>query len=745
MRPRSSTNTSTVLRAVAAAIFLAACEESASAPPAEHAEPSEPAAPEAGPLAGEFAVLEDASDPELDLTGVIPTLSDLPIPVTKRTLRYVEQYAKTDKGRDGFATRFRRSKRFEPTLVRALQERRFPEDLAYVVAIESGFNPRAVSPKGAAGLWQMMPPTAERFGLAITDEIDERRSIPQSTDAAMQYLEFLYERYLSWDLALAGYNCGEGCVDDAIARGREVLGRGEGGFVSFPELASHELLPAETREFVAQIHAFAIVAHNREVLDFDEPLSTMDAPLEFAEIAVPPATRLSTIARLAGLSLGELQELNPQFSLDRVPAASSDVLVYVPPERLSQVLAGLPSALAEDQAAKVPAPSSPRAPAAPKLQGATTPKAAPTPAVIAPSAKDAPREKAFALAPAPFKPGAFVVSSGALVTFKDGTQKEPLASAEIRAKNPLSNRAQIGDPISVSSMKLGDPFVDEVRKAVEGDARALVRKEVVARRKKLFEKTSHGAAFEALSSWAFPSGHPDAGLLLVGPTDPADDMFLEPEPTWSFEVLVTVDGAAASSDGARIDALLAGVFTPKKLGGLPRSKVVAEDAANTVLVAFASPPAAPGREELVRQLAFEIVCHNKLGRLHEALRRQKKLTTDVLCAMESTPHAVVSWVLVSPQAPHDVDEVERAIDEVLAKLSKDGVTETELASARGLVRAEAAREVQTATMRGHPKSRVEARNAVLLRDVDATKATEVTTALGALLPSNRRFVWRGPR
>lgn len=737
-----------LLRVCLAGSFLIACEESEPATPPDAPETAVEVAVEAGPLAGEFAVLEDVTDAEIDLDGVIPTLSDFPIPLTKRTLRYVEQFSKTDKGRESFATRYRRSKRFEPALLRPIQELRMPEDLAYVVAIESGFNPQATSPKGAGGLWQMMPPTAERFGLTITPEVDERRSIPQSTDAALQYFGFLFERFLSWDLALAAYNCGEGCVDQAIERGRVVLQRGEGAYVTFPELASHELLPEETREFVARVHAFAIVAHNRAVLGFEESEASFGAPLEFAEIAVPPATRLSTVARVGGLSLAELQELNPQFLTDRAPAASSDVLVYVPPERLSQILAALPSALSEDEAApQLAAKSSPKSSVAAKPSANGTKASKPTNTTSDPQNAKAVATKgaSFQLVAAPFKPGAFVLSSGALVSFEDGEQSERTARAEIRVRNPLQNRTEIGSPLSVSTTKLDGAFTDVVRSKVEGEGKELLRTELTKRRKKLYEKTSHAAAFDALSAWAFPSGHPDAGLLVVGPTDPADDMFLEPEPTWSFEVLVTVGGKNAKEEAPRVDELMASVFMPKKPAPLPRAKTIAEGEASTVLLAFASTPVREGRDELTKQLAFEVVCHNKLGRLHNVLRREKKLTTDVLCAMETTPHATLSWVLVSPQSPHTVAAVETAIDDVLAKLLDGGVTDTELASARGLVRAEAAREVQTATLRGHPKSRVEARNKVLLSSIDDTKASELKGALDTMFSSTRRFAWRGAR
>lgn len=75
-----------------------------------------------------------------------------------------------------------------------------------VVAVESGFNPLAISPKGARGLMQLMPATARRFG--VTDSFDVRQNI----EAGVKYLRHLQEMFKDDRLALAAYNAGEGAV-----------------------------------------------------------------------------------------------------------------------------------------------------------------------------------------------------------------------------------------------------------------------------------------------------------------------------------------------------------------------------------------------------------------------------------------------------------------------------------------------------------------------------------------------------
>ncbi len=84
-----------------------------------------------------------------------------------------------------------------------------PEDLFLrLVQKESGWNPQAVSPKGATGLAQLMPDTAARLGVDPTDPAE-------NLSGGARYLRMMYDRFGSWRLALAAYNAGPGAVDDA--------------------------------------------------------------------------------------------------------------------------------------------------------------------------------------------------------------------------------------------------------------------------------------------------------------------------------------------------------------------------------------------------------------------------------------------------------------------------------------------------------------------------------------------------
>ncbi|GEA25005.1 hypothetical protein VH1807_contig00059-0077 [Vibrio harveyi] len=109
--------------------------------------------------------------------------------------------------------------------------------------LESSYNPQAVSHANAAGLWQLIPATATRFGLQVSDTDDERFDTKASTQAALKYLAFLYEKF-DQDLALtlAAYNAGEGRVSRAMKNA---------GSRNFDALT----LPNETQEYVNRFYA----------------------------------------------------------------------------------------------------------------------------------------------------------------------------------------------------------------------------------------------------------------------------------------------------------------------------------------------------------------------------------------------------------------------------------------------------------------------------------------------------------
>ena len=118
-----------------------------------------------------------------------------------------------------------------------------PPELVWVAEVESSFDPRARSPAGAAGLFQLMPATAKRYGLR-TWPLDDRLRPDDSARAAAKYLEYLHGHFKDWRLALAAYNAGEGTVQKLLQQHKAK---------TFDAIATH--LPAETQMFVPRVEA----------------------------------------------------------------------------------------------------------------------------------------------------------------------------------------------------------------------------------------------------------------------------------------------------------------------------------------------------------------------------------------------------------------------------------------------------------------------------------------------------------
>src|SRR5258708_38381471 len=94
-------------------------------------------------------------------------------------------------------------------IVKEIEKRGLPTELALLPFVESAMQPQAISSAHAAGLWQFIPSTGKLYSLEQNLWKDERMGVVESTRAALDYLEKLYGEFGSWQLALAAYNYGE--------------------------------------------------------------------------------------------------------------------------------------------------------------------------------------------------------------------------------------------------------------------------------------------------------------------------------------------------------------------------------------------------------------------------------------------------------------------------------------------------------------------------------------------------------
>jgi len=213
-------------------------------------------------------------------------------------------------------------------------ERRLPAEIALLPFVESGYNPLARSPSHAVGAWQFIPGTAALFGLKSSWWYDGRRDIIQSTTAALDYLEYLNERFEGdWLLALAAYNCGEGCVARAVKR-NAAAGKATDYW--------HLSLPRETRRYIPKLIAVARLIKNAEQLGVALP--KLDNTPYFDIVDFDGQIELAKAADLADVDLDELKRLNPGFNRWATdPDGPHRLLVPVAnADRLRQGLSRLP-------------------------------------------------------------------------------------------------------------------------------------------------------------------------------------------------------------------------------------------------------------------------------------------------------------------------------------------------------------------------------------------------------------------
>lgn len=137
-----------------------------------------------------------------------------------------------------------------------LKAQGLPTAVLAVVKVESNGRLDALSSAGARGLWQLMPDTARRYGLVVSNSKDERLDPEKATWAATQYLRDLYALFGDWRLALAAYNAGEDAISRAIARS---------GSTAFDVLSVKRAIPDETRKYVPAVLAeMRLIAGGKE-------------------------------------------------------------------------------------------------------------------------------------------------------------------------------------------------------------------------------------------------------------------------------------------------------------------------------------------------------------------------------------------------------------------------------------------------------------------------------------------------
>lgn len=182
-----------------------------------------------------------------------------------------------------------------------VRKRDLPTELVLLPIIESGYNPSATnSSSGAAGLWQLMTSTARGYGVHQDRGFDGRRDISSSTNAALNYLTYLRSFFGGdWLLAIAAYDTGEGNVQNAIRHNTQQDKNTH--FWALP-------LASETRSYIPRLLALAAIVKNPDKYGVSLPPVSAKPYLALVDANHMSLTR---VAKLAGMSVAELKDLNP--------------------------------------------------------------------------------------------------------------------------------------------------------------------------------------------------------------------------------------------------------------------------------------------------------------------------------------------------------------------------------------------------------------------------------------------------
>ena len=245
-----------------------------------------------------------------DFPHIVPeNENEIPVVFNGRVHYFLQYFQNT--GRSSFSKWLSRSGKYIPMMKQILEAKEMPVDLVYLAMIESGFNVRARSHMGAVGPWQFISSTAKRYGLRVDSWVDERMDPEKSTIAAANYLRDLYNMFQSWELAAAGYNCGEERVQAAIDRFQ---------VYDFWEISEHTL-PRETKDYVPKLMAALIIAKNPEKYGFRGIAYQEPKPVE--QVLVLPQRSLRDIAAVIGADYISLRDFNPSLIREATPPGGS--------------------------------------------------------------------------------------------------------------------------------------------------------------------------------------------------------------------------------------------------------------------------------------------------------------------------------------------------------------------------------------------------------------------------------------
>lgn len=242
---------------------------------------------------------------------------DLPVSYNRRVSFWINHFQ--IKGRSWFGEWLERSSKYLPFIQRELKNMGLPQDLAFMVMVESGFSHNARSSAEAVGPWQFIQATGQRYGLKTNWWLDERRDLQKSTQAAIRYIRDLYKDFGSWYLVAASYNMGENGLRKQVKKFKTK---------DFWSLSRQGALPVETMDYVPKILAAMLISKSPGLYGFTDYAHL--APLEYEVVIAPGGTELNGLADHIGVTRQSLKDLNAELILGYIPRQVEKHAIRIP-------------------------------------------------------------------------------------------------------------------------------------------------------------------------------------------------------------------------------------------------------------------------------------------------------------------------------------------------------------------------------------------------------------------------------
>lgn len=260
---------------------------------------------------------EMAADVEIEIQARTGARYHFPIVMNSKVQHFISYYSTVQ---NHFMHRsLARSHRYLGMMRKILRDHDIPEELAYMVLIESGFTTHAYSRARACGPWQFISATGRRYGLKINSWVDERRDPVKATYAAAAYLCDLYTMFDSWYLAAAAYNAGEGKIQRAMRRHKTD---------DFWQMTRFSYLKRETKEYIPKLIAAILIAKEPEKYGFTD-IEYQEA-FNYDLVKVDDATDLKVLAWAAGATVKDISKLNPELTYWCTPPKVKNYELRVP-------------------------------------------------------------------------------------------------------------------------------------------------------------------------------------------------------------------------------------------------------------------------------------------------------------------------------------------------------------------------------------------------------------------------------